>query len=186
MNDPSARWTEGDLPAQVVGGPRTVITSRHAFARFRAKHPSALQLGSDCRMDGVHFALGEVADVHIGDHCYFTDVVLLCELRIEIGRFVTIGWNTTIADSDFHPLDPALRQQDAIACSPASRGLRRPTLVNQPVVIEDFVWIGPAATVLKGVRLGRGCLVEPGALVTRDVPARARVLGNPAQVVGEV
>jgi acetyltransferase-like isoleucine patch superfamily enzyme len=52
------------------------------------------------------------------------------------------------------------------------------------VVIEDDVWIGPQATILKGVRIGRGAFVEAGALVTRDVPPGARVKGNPARIVG--
>ena len=72
------------------------------------------------------------------------------------------------------------------ARSPAGKGLQRPPVVTRPVIIEDYVWIGPAATILKGVRLGMGCVVEPGTLVTHDVPARARVLGNPAQIIGEV
>ena len=55
-----------------------------------------------------------------------------------------------------------------------------------PVAIEDDVWIGPNATILKGVRLGTGAFIEAGAVVTRDVPARCRVIGNPAQIVGEV
>jgi acetyltransferase-like isoleucine patch superfamily enzyme len=56
----------------------------------------------------------------------------------------------------------------------------------RPVVIDDDVWIGPNATILKGVHVGTGAWIEAGALVTRDVPPRARVLGNPAQVVGSV
>jgi acetyltransferase-like isoleucine patch superfamily enzyme len=54
------------------------------------------------------------------------------------------------------------------------------------VIIEDDVWIGPNAVILKGVRVGRGAFVEAGAVVTSHVPSRARVLGNPAKVVGEV
>jgi acetyltransferase-like isoleucine patch superfamily enzyme len=53
------------------------------------------------------------------------------------------------------------------------------------VIVEDDVWIGPNATILKGVHIGAGAFVEAGALVTRDVPAGVRVIGNPAQVVGE-
>ena len=52
------------------------------------------------------------------------------------------------------------------------------------VSIGDDVMIGPSAVILKGVRLGTGCHVEAGALVTADVPAGARVLGNPARIVG--
>jgi acetyltransferase-like isoleucine patch superfamily enzyme len=183
---PAGRWTDGDLPANVRAGDGTVITARHAFGRFRATRDLALQLGVQNMMDGVHFALGESAELRVGDFCYFTNAVLLCELRIEIGSYVTIGWNATIADSDFHPIDPARRIEDAIACSPVGKGLPRPPVVCKPVIIEDYVWVGPNATILKGVRLGQGCLIEPGALVTRDVPPRARVLGNPAQIVGEV
>jgi acetyltransferase-like isoleucine patch superfamily enzyme len=53
----------------------------------------------------------------------------------------------------------------------------------RPVVIEDDVWIGWNATILKGVRVGAGAVVEPGAVVTRDVPPGARVAGNPARRV---
>jgi acetyltransferase-like isoleucine patch superfamily enzyme len=53
-------------------------------------------------------------------------------------------------------------------------------------VIEHDVWIGPNATILKGVRIGAGAFIEAGTLITRDVPPRARVLGNPAQIIGEV
>jgi acetyltransferase-like isoleucine patch superfamily enzyme len=59
-------------------------------------------------------------------------------------------------------------------------------VLRRPVIIEDDVWIGPNATILKGVRVGSGAFVEAGALVSRDVPPRARVVGNPAQVIGEV
>ena len=49
------------------------------------------------------------------------------------------------------------------------------------VLIEDDVWIGPSATILKGVRIGRGAFIEPGAVVTRDVRPGAHVEGNPAR-----
>jgi maltose O-acetyltransferase len=55
----------------------------------------------------------------------------------------------------------------------------------RPVVIEDHVWIGARAMILPGVTLGRGCVVCAGAVVTRDVPARAVVAGVPARPVGD-
>ncbi|TMP96534.1 MAG: acyltransferase [Verrucomicrobia bacterium] len=122
----------------------------------------------------------------IGDHCYFTNAVLLCELELRIGSYVLIGWNATVADTDFHPLAPAARVADAIACSPLGKGRPRPEISRRPVIIDDDVWIGPNAAVLKGVHIGAGAFIEAGSLVTRDVPPRARVLGNPAQVIGEM
>jgi acetyltransferase-like isoleucine patch superfamily enzyme len=179
-------WSHGVLPGNVQAGPGTAISGEVAFKRFRSQKAPALVLGAQCTMDGVQFALGPDAQMTIGDYCYFTNAVLLCELAVRIGNHVVIGWNTTIADTDFHPLAPALRIADAIACSPLGRGLARPPIPAREVVIEDDVWIGPNATILKGVRIGAGAFIEAGALVTRDVPPRARVSGNPAVVVGSV
>ena len=176
----------GVPPANVRLGPNTLITGDLSFKRFRSNEPDALVVGANCTMDGVHFALGEQGRVQIGDYCYFTNAVLLCELEMRIGNYVVIGWNATIADTDFHPLEPAERIADAIACSPLGQGRPRPEIPKRPVTIEDDVWIGPNATILKGVRIGTGAFIEAGSLVTRDVPAHARIMGNPAQVIGEV
>lgn len=175
-------WTDGPLPPNVRVGAGTTIAGKHAFRRFRTQAPDALIIGAHGCMDGVHFALGPQARMRIGNHCYFTNPVLMCELEMQFGDYVMIGWNATIADSDFHPLDPALRIQDAIACSHLGGAPRQP-VVSRPVIVEDDVWIGPNAAILKGVRIGTGSIIEPGALVTRDVPARCRVLGNPAEIV---
>lgn len=181
-----ATWTHGPMPDNVRAGAGTVVNGEVAFKRFHSRRTPALIIGEHCTMDGVQFALGFDATVEIGDYCYFTNAVLLCELTLRIGRYVVIGWNTTIADTDFHPIAPALRIADAVACSPLGKGRDRPPIPMREVVIEDDVWIGPNATILKGVRIGAGSFIEPGALVTKDVPPRSRVAGNPAAVVGQV
>ena len=182
----AAGWSHGPLPGNVRIGANTIITADYAFKRFRSRQDEALTIGANCTMDGVHFAIGQEGKIIIGDYCYFTNAVLLCELELHLGNYVVIGWNATIADSDFHPLAPAERIADAIACSPLGKGQARPPILRKAVVVEDDVWIGPNATILKGVRIGRGAFIEAGSLVTRDVPPRARILGNPAQVIGEV
>lgn len=163
-------------------GRGTLISADYAFKRFHSRKDPALVIGPSCTMDGVHFALGEDAAMEIGSFCYFTNAVLLCEERIVIGSYVMIGWNATIADTDFHPIAPAERIADAIACSPLGEGRARPPIARRPVTIGDDVWIGPNATILKGVTIGTGSLIEPGSLVTQDVPPYSRVAGNPAQV----
>ncbi len=179
-------WVDGQLPPNVRLGPNTLIKGDQAFHRFHSKQQPALVIGRDCTLDGVHFALGEAGRVELGDWCFFSNVILLCEQELRIGNYVAIGWNTTIADTDFHPISPAARIRDAIACSPGGRAHSRPPIRIEPVIIEDDVWIGPNATILKGVRIGAGAWIEPGALLTRSVPSGARVRGNPAQVVGKV
>jgi acetyltransferase-like isoleucine patch superfamily enzyme len=183
---PTDGWTRDKLPPNVTVGENSLITGDLAFKRFHSKLENALVLGAQCTMDGVHFDLGENGKISVGDYCYFTNAVLLCELEIRVGNYVVIGWNTSVTDTDFHPLSPAERIADAIACSPLGQGRPRPDVLKKPVIIEDNVWIGPNATILKGVCIGAGAFVEAGSLVTRDVPPRARVLGNPAQVIGEV
>ncbi len=180
------RWANGTPPPNVELGENTLVTGDLAFKRFHSKRERALCIGTHCTMDGTHFDLGEQGRMVIGDYCYFTNAVLLCELELRFGNYVVIGWNATIADTDFHPIAPAERIADALACSPLGQGRPRPAIRKEPVVIEDDVWIGPNATILKGVRIGAGAFIEPGALVTRDVPPRARVLGNPAQIIGTV
>src|SRR5438128_11993614 len=166
----SSPWTHGLLPANVRVGAGTLITADYAFKRFRTREPEALLIGAHCTMDGVHFAVGQKGRVVIGDYCYFTNAVLLCELELRFGKYVVIGWNATIADTDFHPLAPAERIADALACSPLGQGRKRPAVVRCPVIIEDDVWIGPNATILKGVHIGAGAFVEAGAMVTQTVP----------------
>lgn len=180
------QWANGTLPANVRLGVNTLITGDLAFKRFHSKQSDALIIGAQGTMDGVHFDLGSEGRMRVGDYCYFTNAVLLCELEIVIGNYVLIGWNTTVTDTDFHPIAPALRIADAIACSPLGKQRARPPIARKPVVIEDDVWIGPNSTILKGVHIGAGAVVEPGSLVTRDVPPGSRVLGNPAQVIGKV
>jgi len=53
----------------------------------------------------------------------------------------------------------------------------------RPVVIDDYVWIGPRATILAGVTVGKGAVVLAGAVVANDVPPRAVVGGVPARIV---
>jgi acetyltransferase-like isoleucine patch superfamily enzyme len=191
MNAPTdlpvaGHWVHGPPPPNIRLGAGTIISGEQSFKRFRAVSKPALVIGANCTMDGVHFAIEAQGSVSIGDYCYFTNALLLCELELRIGSYVMMGWNSSIADSDFHPIDPAERIADAIACSPLGAGRPRPAIAKRPVIIEDHVWIGPNATILKGVRIGEGAFVEPGSLITRDVPPRVRVLGNPAQIIGEV
>lgn len=55
----------------------------------------------------------------------------------------------------------------------------------EPVEIGDYVFIGPRAIILPGVKIGRGAVVGAGAVVTKDVSDFAIVGGVPAKVIGE-
>lgn len=57
--------------------------------------------------------------------------------------------------------------------------------VESPVEMGDYVFIGPRAIILPGVKIGRGVVIAAGAVVTEDVPAGKIVAGVPAKVIGE-
>ena len=175
-----------ELPANVRIGEGSRLIGDQVFGRFFSERDPAVIVGAHCHLEGLQLALGRAATLSVGDYVYCAHLIVLAEQEVRIGSYVFASFNVVIADTDFHPIEPAQRLLDAIAVSPLGRGRPRPPIATAPVVIEDDAWIGPNVTILKGVRIGAGAVIEPGALVTRDVPPRARVLGNPAQVVGEV
>lgn len=81
---------------------------------------------------------------------------------LTIGDRVLIGPRVTITTTG-HPVDPADRY-DGITLG--------------PIVIEDDVWIGAAATICPGVTIGRGSVVGAGTVVTGDVPELSLVTGT--------
>jgi len=56
---------------------------------------------------------------------------------------------------------------------------------NAPVIIEDYVFIGPRVIIQPGVKIGKGAIVAAGAVVTKDVPPFVIVGGVPAKIIGE-
>jgi maltose O-acetyltransferase len=56
--------------------------------------------------------------------------------------------------------------------------------IARPVAIGANAWIGGGAIILGGIRIGDDAIVGAGSVVTRDVPAGATVVGNPARLVG--
>jgi acetyltransferase-like isoleucine patch superfamily enzyme len=178
--------TPDPLPANIQIGEDSIIKGPHSFRRFHSTLEIGLLIGRNSTLDHCQFSVGKKGQITIGDNCYLTSVILMCESEIRIGNRVMIGWTSALADSDFHPIDPARRIEDAIALSPAATGKDRPPIESKPILIEDDVWIGPMVTILKGVTIGRGAFIEPGSMITRDVPAAMRVGGNPATIIGKI
>jgi acetyltransferase-like isoleucine patch superfamily enzyme len=175
------------LPANLRLGRDVWIEHRSSFAAFRSECRPGCTLGDRVRVYGwTMFHVEPEGAIEVGDDTLLVGPAFLCAGRIRIGRRVVISYGVTIADCDFHPLDPLRRRFDVEASSPFGDPGRRPALDAHPVAIEDDAWIGIGAIVLKGVRIGYRARVGPGAVVTADVPPGALVRGNPARIVGGV
>jgi acetyltransferase-like isoleucine patch superfamily enzyme len=104
---------------------------------------------------GLGASFGE--RVFINQGCFFLDFG-----GISIGDRVLIGPRVTLSTAG-HPVDP---------------GERYDYITHAPIVIEEDVWIGAAATITPGVTVGRGSVVGAGAVVAKDVPPLSVVTGT--------
>ena len=179
-------WDHDSLPKNIRVGADCYLERRDSFKRFRSTRDPGLVIGNRVKVyTWTEFNIDPAGVVEVGDDSILVGVVFMCAESIRIGRRVVISYNVTIADSDFHPRDPELRKLDAIANAPEGDKSKRPPIIARPVVIEDDVWIGIGAILLKGVRIGRGARIGAGAVVTKDVPPGATVAGNPAKIMDE-
>jgi acetyltransferase-like isoleucine patch superfamily enzyme len=183
----TGRWDYGSLPANVLVGPGCFLERKASFQRYRSERPVGLALGANVTAyTWTEFNIDPSGQVTVDDDSVLVGAILMCSERITIGRRVVISYHVTIADSDFHPLDLENRRLDAIANAPGADRTKRPPIKSRPVIIEDDVWVGIGAIILKGVRIGRGARIAAGSVVTRDVPPGATVAGNPARIIDEV
>lgn len=107
-----------------------------------------------------NIVIGE--DTIIGDHAFLDG-----RDRLSIGNHSDIASQVSIYNSE-HAID----SEDFHA-------------VTAPVIIEDYVFIGPRVIILPGVTVGKGAVVGAGAVVTKDIPPFAVVGGVPAAVIGK-
>ncbi|WP_317890971.1 sugar O-acetyltransferase [Granulicella arctica] len=154
---------------------RERLSAEKVVAAYNAGAPSAA-------LEGFLGAIGERStlrapfycdygyNIFLGDRVFLNfGCVLLDVGRIEIGDGTQIGPMVQIYAAD-HPRDPTVRAQE---------------LENgRPVVIGRNVWIGGGAIILPGVTVGDDAVIGAGSVVTRDVPAGATVMGNPARIKG--
>lgn len=110
---------------------------------------------------GYNTSLGQYTFVNSG-------AVFLDAAAITLGRDVLVGPNVQFLTA-YHPLDPdARRKQHAQA---------------KPITVHDDAWIGAGSIIMAGVTIGEAAVVGAGSVVTKDVPARTIVAGNPARII---
>jgi acetyltransferase-like isoleucine patch superfamily enzyme len=122
------------------------------------------------------------ASLTVGDNTFIGSSELVISTGITIGDNVLISNGCMIQDHDSHPSETDLRRLDLPALL---EGRRKDwsRVKCQQITIEDNVWIGARAIVLKGVIVGTGSIIGAGAVVTRKVAPSSTVVGNPAREI---
>lgn len=121
---------------------------------------------SDCRFfPGVRIECWKGAVVKIGKGTYLNrGTEIVAASAVSIGADCKIARDVIIMDTDQHPVGQA-------------------EMLLKPVVIEDRVWLGSRAMVLKGVCIGHDSIIGAGAIVTKSVPPYSVVVGPAARTI---
>jgi acetyltransferase-like isoleucine patch superfamily enzyme len=170
-------------------------------ARVRLRFASNIRLGAGSYLDeGVYIHacpdgvdIGARSLVMHGAILHVYNFRNLPHAGIRIGRDCLIGEYCVIRGQG------GVHIGDRVYTSPASQiiavnhvfsDVERPFIEQgieaKGIHIEDDVWIGSAAVITDGVRVGRGAVVAAGAVVTADVPPHTVVGGVPARVLRQL
>ena len=146
-----------------------------------------ITLGKHTLVGGTLIALfgGEIT---IGDNVYIGQgTSIQAKEKIVVSSNVIIANDVILLDNNNHPVSPEMRLKMSACGDFINDELWSWKYAESaPVVIEENVWIGRDARIMKGVTGGEGSVVALGAVVTHNVPAYCVVAGNPARVVKEL
>lgn len=122
---------------------------------------------------GLYFKTGK------NFYANFNFTVLDC-CPVTVGDNVFIGPNVSLM-SPIHPF----RWQERNAKVKAD-GTVYDDEYAKPIVIGDNCWIASNVTVCGGVKIGSGCVIGAGSVVTRDIPENSLAAGNPCRVIRKI
>lgn len=170
------RWATAHFQAwgkesKIIPWATFIFGEKYIRVGYDVRFDDHIQLTAWDHYEDQHFT----PEIIIGDGCAFGSANHITAInRIEIGKNVLTGKNVLITDNSHGTTD-----RGQLDLPPRKRHL----FSKGPVIIEDNVWIGDKASILPGVRIGRGSIIGTGAVVTKDVPAHSLVVGNPARIL---
>jgi maltose O-acetyltransferase len=120
------------------------------------------------------------ANIHLGHKCFFNfNCILLDVCTIRIGDYTLFGPAVQIHTAT-HPLDYKMRRPPALDESKVALEF------GKPVEIGADVWVGGAAVICPGVKIGDRSIIGAGSVVTRDIRPDVFAAGNPCRVIREL
>lgn len=124
--------------------------------------------------------IGKGSAIHMGAIFYNAN-------NIKIGQDSIIGENVVLDGRDNLTIGDHVDIASQVMIYNAEHNINDPkfSAIVGEVVVEDYVFIGPRAIILPGVKIGRGAVIGAGAVVTKDVLPGKIVGGVPAKEIGE-
>lgn len=159
-------------------------TARKHLGEAPAIHPTAEV--RDCRFGRFNEvgARTRLAECRMGDYAYVVNDADI--IYTEIGPFCSIASHVRINPGN-HPLERVALNHFTYRSSAYGLGEDEAGFFDwrrsRPVTLGADVWVGHGAIILPGVTVGTGAAIGAGAVVTKDVPDFAIVVGNPARVL---
>lgn len=123
-------------------------------------------------MRDVIIQTGDGGRVEIGDDTYIHPRCIISAYKgsVVIGKSVQVAPNCA-----FYPYNHGIAPGISMSIQPATS--------SGDVIVGDEAWIGTAAIILDGVRIGKGAVIGAGSVVTCDIPDNAIACGVPAKVI---
>jgi acetyltransferase-like isoleucine patch superfamily enzyme len=162
-------WYLRSLGAEVGHG---LVMKKNAQFIIGAK--TRIKIGKNLQVaDGAKIYVEPDSCLTVGDGVFIgAQTTLIATFDLSIGSHSQIAHQVTITDNDHQFND-------------VSRPIVEQGFNKSKVIIEEDVWIGGHAVVLRGVRIGNHSVIGAGCVVTKEVPPYSVAVGNPARVISQ-
>lgn len=147
---------------------------------------SKISIGKNSHVRGELVVFPYGGKIQMGEGCYVGEGSRIWSGEsVTLGDFVGIAHNINIMDFA-HETHFRTRAEGVLRIFASGHPKEKGDIPTAPIVIEDYAAIYPNASILRGVRIGKGAIVSTGSMVMNDVAPFTIVMGNPARAMGKL